>query len=147
MSDWIRVDPQRLRQPQPRSETHRGMNLTIHVSPYDIPEAVRGNFDSERGVFVIQFRYLDMPAPTREPVLQGDVAFYLDKQGQRILSVEIPKSHLSKSEPQKLVLDLTSAVIEMGRNRPEPKNSENYDFASEVISEKQQSLFRDPCPA
>jgi hypothetical protein len=143
MSNWIRVDPRQLRHPQPRQETHRGINLTFHVSPYDIPEAVRGYYDSVRNVCVIQFRYLDAPVPARDPVRQGEVAFYLDKQGQRILSVEIPKSNLSKAAPEQIFLNLQSAVTEMAKKRPEPRNFENYDFANEVLSEKQECLFRD----
>jgi hypothetical protein len=142
MSDWIHVDAKQLRQPEPRQETHRGMNLSVHVSPYDIPEAVKGTYDDSSEAFVIHFRYLDAPSQCKEAVMKNGVKFHLDRQG-RILRVLLPKPLLCRAGAESLAVNLQSAVNEMEGHWLCRESRENHLFANEVICGKRDYLFRD----
>jgi len=55
--EWISVDPQELDTVQ--SHTENGVEINIGLSPYQIPEGVRGYYDEELERFVIELKYLD----------------------------------------------------------------------------------------
>jgi hypothetical protein len=58
MSDWLKIDPRQVHVP-PEVENVHGVEIQVFVSPYDIPKAIRGEYDKRERRFIIDFDYLD----------------------------------------------------------------------------------------
>lgn len=61
MGKWTQVNWEQLN--QPRQEEIRDVEVTVYFSPYDMPEAVKGEYDDKTRRFLIQFRYLGGEEP------------------------------------------------------------------------------------
>ena len=53
---WIEVDPEKVN--PPRTESLDGVEVTVLMSPYDIPRALKGEYNEREQRFLIEFRYL-----------------------------------------------------------------------------------------
>src|SRR5687767_6301690 len=88
MTDWVRIDPQALSVASTTREPGRGVELTITLSPYDIPDGVRGVYDEQRGRYVIEFSYIE-----DEPWDYGEqdkyVRLRIGKASRRLKGVEL----------------------------------------------------------
>lgn len=73
MATWVSVDWDELN--QPRHEKLNGVDVTVFFSPYDMPEAISGEYDAARKRFVIRFKYLGGIEPLR--LQQTDEHFVL----------------------------------------------------------------------
>lgn len=67
--DWFDIDAQALNDSEPSYLGH-GVSVRVGMSPYDIPDGVRGYYDDSIGKFVIEFRYMTSEEPC-EPVAQN----------------------------------------------------------------------------
>lgn len=65
---WIRVRPKDLREAEVAEI--EGVEVTLLVSPYDIPDAVRGYYDQDLKRFVLELKYLQDEKWNREDVDQ-----------------------------------------------------------------------------
>lgn len=67
----------------------QGVILDVVVSPYDVPEAVRG-FKTAAGRFRIEFRYIDGPEPASSPqILNNHVVAFEGRHSKRLLALEV----------------------------------------------------------
>src|SRR5437870_9940540 len=86
MSEWVKLDTTQL-----NPETHeniRGVDITVVMSTYDVPEAVRGNYDESLKRFVIEFRYIgDEPYTCREQA--DNIALRIGKNSGRLYGIEV----------------------------------------------------------
>ena len=62
MNTWLPVQEREF--DKSNSKTHDGITIQVSLSPYDIPEAVRGFREANTPWFVIEFRYISSE-PTR----------------------------------------------------------------------------------
>lgn len=85
--NWVKISPSDLR-PDGRVE-FRGVHVDVALSPYDIPDAVRGDYDELRQRFRIEFRYPDKEAPAGATVSNGPVELVVGQYSGKILSVLI----------------------------------------------------------
>lgn len=53
MGDWVPLNPGRIAFPQ--HEKLRGVDITFIISPYDIPEAVRGEYHEDLRNLLLNF--------------------------------------------------------------------------------------------
>ena len=60
---WIDIDPDEIDSKERGAK--KGVHLEFSLSPYDIPERVRGFYCEDRKRFVIEFRYM-----TEEPLVE-----------------------------------------------------------------------------
>lgn len=65
-----------------------GVLFNVVVSPYDVPEAVRG-FKVPGGRFRIEFRYIDGEEPGRQVPLDGHVTVTEGRHSHRLLALEV----------------------------------------------------------
>jgi hypothetical protein len=86
MAEWLKLKniPIEAQRPPPP-----GVLFDVVVSPYDVPEAVRG-FKTQHGRFRIEFRYIDGPEP-HGPVLKLDdhVTAMEGRFTSRLLALEV----------------------------------------------------------
>ena len=86
MSEWVRLDAEKLNTPQ--LEAIRGVNITVRMSPYDVPEAVRGYYDEELERFVIEFRYIG-DEPFRQKQKGEHITLRIGRHSGRLYGVEV----------------------------------------------------------
>lgn len=68
MNTWLKLDQRSLNAPKVTSSSS-GVRLEVSLSPFDVPEAVRGFASNEEvGWFKIEFRYADSEDPVRKEV-------------------------------------------------------------------------------
>jgi len=145
MSEWLILNEPELEKVDPgESRQVKGVLVHVFMSPYDVPQAVRGRYDDERERFLIEFRYIgDEPIERREQ--DRHLALHVGKNSGRLYGVEIDvdtlradlvalemhidQSHLFKS---------LSKAASSASGRPTEKN---YRAVRNVISLKKDRLF------
>lgn len=140
MSNWVKLDLE-----QPVHEhvlaQSEGATIEIAVSPYTIPDAVRGFYDRELERFVIQFRYLDdEPYDTQE--IAESVWVRVGKYTERLHGIEIDVDSLTISGVRLNVKAPTlvdTAVDTLARQHP--ISQVNYDLTRGAIREHSAELF------
>lgn len=129
-SKWIQVDPTTL--DRPKKERVDGVEITVLMSPYDIPEAVRGFYDAELGRFVIELRYVAEEELRNEN--REHLSLRLGKNSGRLYGVELDVDAL-KAQWVQLV---TKAL----RDREDkPRRLKNYEVAQEILRQKEPELL------
>lgn len=89
MGTYVWVDPERIIRRQESVEVD-GVHLTVEASPYDVPTAVRGSYDTKRGLFKIEFRYIDdEPAANADSTYDG-ISVTEGKHSGKLLTISIP---------------------------------------------------------
>ena len=88
MDGWIELDPDCFEQRRELNTANDGIEVTLYVSPYDVPGAVRIRRDPKGHRFVIEFRYVE-----DEPVVRrlcGDLlSLRSGAHSGRLLGIEI----------------------------------------------------------
>lgn len=139
MGDWIRVDPREfdLRSPQRLNN----VEINLLVSPYDVPEGVRGAYDESIDRFVIEFRYIG-DEPWRREVPDRHLALRVGRKSNRLYGIEIDVKRL-RAESVVLrvqVPELVRSAIEQLVRRPDARR-DNYNLAKDVIAKRKDELF------
>jgi hypothetical protein len=125
----------------------RGVNVELLVSPYDIPEAVRGWFDETRKLFVIDFKYMaDEPRETKRH--DRYTTLVVGKNSCRLYGMELDVKAL-QAERIELKIELKIAVVNevnealegLVRQPLAPSRLDNYILAKNAVSITQTELF------
>src|SRR5467141_1543226 len=86
-SGWVPLTPQLTI----RDETVKDdIKISVFMSPYDAPQAVRGRFDEKAKKFFIDLKYLDDEQASEEHrgATEG-IALHIGKNSGRLLSIQI----------------------------------------------------------
>lgn len=89
MTNWIDLRREDLQERLEDESRRYGVN--VYLSPYDIPEAVKCEYNHEDGIIVIGFRYIDSDEPTRvrTDVPNGGRAV-VGKHSNRLYKLSLP---------------------------------------------------------
>lgn len=71
-----------------KEDNRKGIHFEVSMSPYDIPQGVRGRFCEKRKRFIIEFKYLTEEA-TKVSVLTPEVNAIEGIKSGRLYSLEI----------------------------------------------------------
>ena len=90
--EWVEADV--ASKLPPRDEEFRGVHIRVFVSPYNIPEAVRGYGISEPKRFRVEFRY---PEQDRSyiPVKHGPLELHVGKSSGRLCKIDVDVAALN----------------------------------------------------
>lgn len=145
MSNWIKLDQSRLMQGQ--DVVRDGVHVQVFVSPYDIPEAVRGERDKETGRFTIEFRYLsDDNSFLCESNDEKTVCLIVGKNSGRLCRIELDLNKLGVGRVGLSIIPTVEHAVDEAINRlviERMPKQRNYNLAKEVISQRRQELFAD----
>lgn len=83
---WISVDRAKYDPGTPVSE--HGVEFHVFISPYDMPEAVRGDFDESKRRFVIEFKYI-ATEPLEHQTPDDYVTFVVGENSRRLYRIEV----------------------------------------------------------
>ena len=88
MSKWLILDPVRLN--IGKADTLNGVRVNLYLAPSQIPEAVRGGFDTDTKRFAIEFKYMGEPEALIEHVSTDTIiTLQLGKISKRIFRILI----------------------------------------------------------
>jgi hypothetical protein len=146
MSGWLSLKQNELDKGTPRNIN--GVEVVVFLSPYDIPEGVRGDFDESLNRFVIRFKYVGGPEEPNEPVEREShddhVTLVVGRHSHRLYRVEIDVMRLGANGiVLKVAQDLNEAIDWLSEKRQRPSNRGRYDVAKMAISERRDDLFRE----
>jgi hypothetical protein len=146
MKNWIKVDTFDLN--QGKDETIRGAKIKVFLSPYDVPDAVSGNYDKEIARFVIAFHYVSDEPYFRE-TLDDTISVRLGKKSQRVLAIEVNVDALKAKRLQLEVntIDLVTGALDKLANRA-PSNwtaQRRFGITKDIINRNRANLFAGVC--
>lgn len=142
LGHWIRVKPGNYLEPIEE------VDIGILISPYDIPDGIRGGYDEHLKRFVVEFRYMVDEEYRREDGDDG-VSIRLGKHSSRIVGIEIDVDRLRASGVTVAVENRKDAYTAMGhaiRNvqnlgKAKARRRENYLVAHKVFEDNQDGVF------
>jgi hypothetical protein len=144
VSEWIKLDPQFFSARATQRKRQDGIQIAVSLSPYDIPDAVRGRFESRLGRFVIEFSYIEAEKWDLHPHREG-LFLRVGKNSGRLYGIEVDvKQH--HGQPIALTMRLPKLVskaidAELAQNRKADSRQENYELAKSVLSNEGHTLY------
>lgn len=140
-NEWLHLDPEEL--DSERDEMIQGVEVRVLVSPYDVPEAVRGFYDKHVKRFVIEFQYIG-DEPLKRQSFDEYVHLRTGKNSHRLYAIEIAVDALKATAvglrmgvQQEVAKTLDSLV-----DRPiDRRRRNNYRVAQTAIANKKEQLF------
>jgi hypothetical protein len=136
-AEWIKLDPDRL--DKPMRVRLRDTEVEVRVSPYDLPEAIRGYWSLNHRRFTIEFRYLAGEEPL---AMLSEIDFltpYVGRHSKRLYRLDIDMEKMRAAipaRPTKSDLQLADAFASFNRFAGGRYNRfANYEAAREAISE------------
>jgi len=143
MTGWVKLEPAQFENVKTQKRI-RGIDVDVYISPYDIPEAVRGYFDEDLDRFVIEFRYIEDERTEQHPQSEK-VTLRLGKYSQRIYAIEIDVKAL-KAKAVSLNLNLLEDEVEGALNAfasesPSRMRETNYALTRDVIDQEKEEIF------
>ncbi|MCH7870555.1 MAG: hypothetical protein IID33_02535 [Planctomycetes bacterium] len=132
MSDapWIRVKLSKSTQAQP--DQSRGVNFSVQISPYDLPQAIRGRYVDDRGVLRIEFRYPD-EEPACKKRVDDCVSVELGEFSQKLLAIEVAVDDFGVESVQLTIKKADETVRRLQDNVKFPSARLNYRAVDEVL--------------
>ncbi len=153
MPDWIQVeigDEEKV-----RKATIRGAEVDLFVSPYDVPDAVRGSYSSDEKIFSLEFRYVG--DESIKEVAGEHVTYHIGSFSSRLYGLDLDVRALGiesidlsvalhEGEGQELAAKIrdsvTGAIDELIQRSPLAKLKEdNYRLAKDAVLATQDKLF------
>jgi hypothetical protein len=142
MSNWISIDHRDINLTK-SSENFKGIKVNIYVSPYDIPEALRGYYDTGIDKFIIEFYYISDESVKRNK--QSDhITLEIGKNSNRIYKIIIDvKSIKANTIDLNLIPKKVESAIDQFVNSIEPRErkNENYKIAKDLLSKKKDEIY------
>jgi hypothetical protein len=136
MREWVKLDTTPFT-PETQ-ETIRGGDVTVVISPYDVPNAVRGDYDERLKRFVIEFRYIG-EEPWRLEKHDGTIALRIGKNSGRLYGIEV-KAPPRNAETIPLSIQaiqgsIQKAIDTLGHRPTRYARKKNYQVAQDIITQ------------
>lgn len=142
VAEWIDIDPSRFN--DERTTTKDGVELIVGMSPYDLPDGVRGYYADHQDQFVIQFRYLSDDEPQTEVVCNEHVKFFVGVHSKRLYAIHVDVCGMGANSINLKVEvpeEITRAFKGFTQERHHSSRAKNYSVAGKVLLEQQRELL------
>lgn len=135
---WINQD--RLEEAQQQGMEVEGIDLTVSLSPYDLPSAIIGEYLPDTKDFVISFEYMDdEPERLADTNTEGIRAF-VGKYSGKILRISISVDHPPLDATAVITLEpFLNALDEIDRDQPKARL--NHRAAKYLIKQEFENLL------
>ncbi len=124
-------------------ERIRGVEVSLAISPYDLPRAFRGVYLEDRGVLRVEFRYAD-EEPCERVNGHDCVSFEVGKHSRKLYAIEVEPSRHKVGVVKLTVaqaLDHVDAAVRRLRDTCRQPNARlNYEAVDEVLRENREHL-------
>lgn len=118
------------------------VTVGFNVAPHQVPKAVRGYLDSQRGRVVIELRYAD-DEEFRLERQDERVWLRLGKHSRRLFGLELETTGSAVPKVQlrfRAVEEIEEAVEKLIMQKPSSRERENYSFAKQAIESRKSRL-------
>ena len=143
VTEWLEVDPQVLEKlAELDHKTYGSVEITLFLSPYDLPDAVRGRFDPHIKKFVIEFRYIQheewQVINTDEP--GNPIALRIGRNSGRLYGIEVDVNK-AKANAVAHTIRTINYMLDFIINQPDFKRKDNFNVAKKLLNSKCDSIF------
>ena len=115
----------------------RGVKVNLYLSPYDIPDAVSGDYDKATKRFVIQFKYLG-DEPKESQALDKNISLRVGKNSHRIYEIAVDVGAL---DVEVVALEVKSAIDKFEASYAKSQSKESYRMAREILTSRKNEIF------
>jgi len=140
-TEWLQVDTQDLNKEV--TKTIRDVRVKVSLSPYDVPQMVRGFRETDSDFFVIELKYL-----TDEPIKavqakNAPIELGVGVNSGRIyrIKVDVVKLGCTAVGLEFVERDVLGAIEGLGASPPFNRLPERYKLTRDVISSYGDRLF------
>jgi len=127
MTEWMPIDLETDKLSEIKKI--RGVDVKLLVSPYDVPRGIRWEFDKEKRIFLVEFRYIGSDEPLKESRQDKYTVFHVGETTKRIFKIVFDVDGLSGEEVSKDLLDVFKKLIQ-------EDYLDNYRLARSAVSQK-----------
>jgi hypothetical protein len=133
MSDWvnINIDTEGIREER---ELEDGVKVIVSPSPYDVPGAVKAEFDQSKGHLRILFRYIGTE-PVKRQTGQSGVLFGMGKNSGRLyeIDVKIDEAEIKGLTANELTARISQVIDHVPKVSTYGERKENYRLAKQAL--------------
>lgn len=138
-SEWIELDPDILNESTPQLNDN-GVEVVVGLSPFDIPEAVRGYMNAQLNRFVIEFRYLGEEERRVPQKLNDFINLRIGENSNRPYEILIDVTAL-KADTVKLLVVLKEALEKVAVEKANPRKQAFFRMAGSIVKDKETELM------
>ncbi|HEY2971008.1 MAG TPA: hypothetical protein VGJ48_00720 [Pyrinomonadaceae bacterium] len=133
MSEWvnINIDTEGLREER---ELEDGVRVIVSPSPYDVPGAIKAEFDRSKGQLRILFRYIGTE-PVKRQSGQAGVLFGMGKNSGRLyeIDVKIDEADMRELTANELTARISHEIDHVPKVSSYGERKENYRLAKQAL--------------
>ena len=144
MNRWTTVETEEF--DKAKRTRREGIKIEVSLSPYDVPEAVRGSYCAERKKFIIFFKYLSKEA-TRPRRISEHISVNEGVRSNRMYEIEI-EIDVTALNVEQIQLEVTPILKDFYESLPEPKHRNSSDdsisregVTGEIIERYRNEIF------
>jgi hypothetical protein len=118
--------------------------VKLFVSPYDVPDAVRGYFDLAANRFVIEFKYIGNEDWKLQPVDQH-LAVRVGVNSGRLYGILLDPAVIRVGHvavPVAAEQEIRRTLDQLAERPKDSRRRENYLLARDIVSTEKQELFK-----
>ena len=143
MSSWVLLNATDLDMPH-EIEKIGGTEVRIELSPFDIPEAVRRIYNSDKNICIIEFKYMGEPEPSEPLVVfrheNTEVSLKTGKRSKRLYRIEIKGEIGRRVDLTVKMPDIVKAIEEALKHTDKWRERSNYQVANKILDNKKEAL-------
>ena len=139
MSDWVNlnIDTESLKE---EKELEDGVKVIISPSPYDVPGAMKAEFDPSKSQLRILFRYIGTEPVKRQTANHG-LSFGVGKNSGRLYEITLDEVDVQNAEIPDLVTRIAREIDSLPKGHGYEERKENYRLAKRALNLGQVPLF------
>lgn len=138
MNRWHPFDPEKFF--MTKFEGEKGVSIKVSLSPFDVPDAVRGNYDERLKRFIIEFRYIQ-----DEPWARMDagehVAFRIGRTSHRLYGIELDADGLNVEEVSLVLNKAQGAMERVAERQPRAVRTENMKALKDIVGGQSRNIL------
>jgi hypothetical protein len=135
MGRFVWVNPERLTKMRKQVRVD-GVDISVELSPFDVPRAIVGSYDRGHGLFIIEFQYGDDEPARSAPTTEEGVSIFEGRHSGKLLKITIPVDHHPLNQVGIIALK-TRILGALDKNRRDGDRGDlRTNVADEILSDE-----------
>jgi hypothetical protein len=138
MNKWIPVRPRQIN--LPRTMNIGGIESTVFLSPYDVPDGLRGRYDHEKGTFSIDFRYMGSEEPlerVEERRIDEETVALVGRISGRLYRITVTLDAIGiPVRTSAARTEVGAAISRLANSHFHPMKVDNYEVSRQAILDR-----------
>lgn len=133
MGEWVRVSADEFAASETRNI--RGVAVEVFVSPFDLPDRVRGEYDPQNRQFVVEFGYIDAPERDTRRRKEDHITVVQGRNTGRIQKILLDVDAMNAEKVQIQIRAAAKVIEKLGREQPLRATNPHLASTQRVLSE------------